>query len=168
MSQENPKEILSRIKLLMEYDMGKTLTENENVIQEQDVNEYFTTVAKSVMNNPNQVSKINFGNPTVDVEKACMTIKDAIEGMGTDKKGINYVLDNAFKDIANTIAIIKKYPSIAGESLFDALEGEWFISSTKNKVITKVAQQLGQWCQSNPTQKICKPRSKDELKYGTY
>lgn len=163
-----PEESLQRVKLMMEYNLSKTYTENKTVIQEQANDEYFKTVAESIMNDPSQVKNIDFGNPTINVAQACQSLYKAIDGLGTTTSGISYIVDSAFKTIADTIAIIKKYPEVGGESLYDALEGEWFIGSTKNKVIGKIASQMQSWCQTKTNIGICTPKTADELKWGKF
>jgi hypothetical protein len=163
----SPQEALERVKLMMKYDMGKTLNENRELLSEQVNNpEYFNTVTKSIMKNPSQVKNINFGNPTVNVKNAVTQINKAVSGIGTDFKGITFVLDNGFKDIANSMAIIKSYPEIGGESLFDALNGELFGGFKMNDVIKKVSEQIETWCQGKTNISICKIKTSDELKYG--
>lgn len=166
--QYSPQEALERVKLMMKYDMSKTLNENRELLSEQVNNpEYFTTVAKSLMKNPSQVKNINFGTPTIqNVKNAATQIKKAVSGMGTDFKGITYVLDNGFKDIASSMAIIKIYPEIGGESLFDALNGELFGGLKMNEVVKKVSEQIETWCQGKTNISICKVKTSDELKYG--
>ena len=165
--QYSPQEALERVKLMMSYDMSKTLNENRELLSEQVNNpEYFTTVTKSLMKNPSQVKNINFGNPTANVKNAATQIKKAVSGMGTDFKGITYVLDNGFKDIESSIAIIKSYPEIGGESLFDALNGELFGGGAMNKIVEKVSKQIEQWCTGKTNVGICQPKTSDELKYG--
>lgn len=165
--QYSPQEALERVKLMMSYDMSKTLNENRELLSEQVNNpEYFTTVTKSLMKNPSQVKNINFGNPTANVKNAATQIKKAVSGMGTDFKGITYVLDNGFKDIASSMAIIKSYPEIGGESLFDALNGELFGGLKMNEVVKRVSEQIETWCQGKTNISICKVKTSDELKYG--
>jgi hypothetical protein len=164
-------EALNEIRLRMMYDSSKTLNENISTIKEQiaDNFQYFETVAKSIMNKPDQIAKINFGNPTIDVSKACTTIKNAVTGLGTTKEAISYVTENAFKDIQNSMGIIKTYPQISGgESLYQALNNEWFAGDVTNKLTTKVAKQVMEWCRSHSTISICIPKTPEELKYGKY
>lgn len=165
--QYSPQEALERVKLMMKYDSSKTLNENREIIFEQtiDAAKYFQTVAKSIMNNPTQISSLKFGKPTVNINTAVNSIKNAVNGVGTDYHGLDYVLQNGFSSINNSMGIIKAYVS-TGESLFDALNGEWFASGTRGKIITKVATQLTEWCKSNSKLNICIPKSEDELKYG--
>jgi hypothetical protein len=161
------EEALNEIKLRMVYDSSKTLNENKRMINEQvegDL-EYFKTVAKSLMNRPSQIEKVDFGNPTANVKSAAEAIKKSVTNVGTDFHGLDYVLQNGFNSINNTMGIIKAYES-TGESLFDALNSEWFAGGTTGKIIDKVATQLTEWCKSNPKVNICIPKSKDELKYG--
>ena len=167
--QYSAQESLERVKLMMKYDSSKTLNENKEIIFEQVVNssEYFRTVVKSIMNTPTQIGSLKFGKPTINVTTAVNSIKKAVDGIGTDTHGLDYVLQNGFSSINNSMGIIKEYPS-AGESLFDALNNEWFAGGTKDKIVTKVATQLTEWCKSNPKVNICIPKSEDELKYGKF
>jgi hypothetical protein len=165
--QYSPQESLERVKLMMKYDSSKTLNENKEIIFEQsiDKSKYFRTAAKSIMKYPSQINGLKFGKPTVDVNTAVTSIKKAVSGVGTDFHGLDYVLQNGFSSINNSMGIIKAYES-TGESLFDALNSEWFAGGTTGKIIDKVATQLTVWCNSNPKVYICIPKSEDELKYG--
>jgi hypothetical protein len=164
----NPEESLQRVKLIMKYDSSKTLNENKGLIKEQPVDdlEYFKTVAKSLMNNPSQVKNVDFGNPTANIKTAAQAIKNSVGNVGTDFHGLDYILQNGFNNISNSMAIVKNYTSIGGESLYSALNGEWFAGRTKNKIVNQVAEQLMEWCKTKPTINICKPKTADELKYG--
>jgi hypothetical protein len=164
----SPGESLERIKLMMSYDMGKTLNENKQIVNEQNVDdyEYFETATKSIMKYPNQISKLNFGNPTANVKVASKAIKDSVEGMGTDFHGLDYILKTGFNNISNSMSIIKNYESIGGESLFDALNGEWFAGGKMDKIVSQVSKQLMEWCKTKSNVSICIPKSEDELKYG--
>jgi hypothetical protein len=64
------------------------------------------------------------------------------------------------------VAIIKYYPTISDESIFDALNEELFAGGSMNKIVIKVANQLMEWCSTKPNVSICKPKTEDELKYG--
>ncbi len=166
--QYSPGEALNRVKLMMGYDSSKTLNENKRVIFEQNNSdlEYFETAAKSVMKTPNQISKINFGNPTANVKTAANAIKKSVDGLGTDFYGLDFIIQNGFNNISNSMSIIKNYPSIGGESLFDALNSEFFAGGKMNKIVSNVSNQLMEWCKTKQNIEICKPKSKDELKYG--
>lgn len=161
-------ESLNNIRLRMIYDSSKTLNENKRIVNEQSNGdlEYFETAVESTMKYPNQVSKLNFGSPTIDVEKAANAIKIAVDGVGTGFEGLTYVLDKGFTNISNSMGIIKFYPSIGNESLYDALTGEIFAGGSMSKIVTKVAGQLMEWCKTKQKHEICIPKSKTELKYG--
>jgi hypothetical protein len=160
------EEALNEIRLRMVYDSSKTLNENKELVVEQNNLDYFDTAAKSLLNNPAQVQNLNFGTSTVNVKQACSALKDAISGLGTDRHGINYVIEKGFDNIANSMAIVKMYPSFAGESLYDALGGEWFDGGTMSKIVDKLKSQLMSWCSKNPNISLCKVKTADELKYG--
>jgi hypothetical protein len=64
------------------------------------------------------------------------------------------------------MSINKNYPSIGGESLYDALDGEWFAGSEMDELVDVVANQLMEWCRTKQNIGICVPKSEDELKYG--
>jgi hypothetical protein len=161
-------EALNEIRLRMIYDSSKTLNENKKIVNEQNTDDllYFETAAKSIMKNPTQIKNINFGNPTANVKAATKAIKNSVEGIGTDFRGLDYVLKNGFNNVSNSMSIIKNYPNIGGESLFDALNGEWFAGGSMTKIVNTVAEQLMEWCKTKQNINICKPKSEDELKYG--
>jgi hypothetical protein len=166
--QYSPAEALNRVKLMMGYDSSKTLNENKSVIFEQNNGdlEYFETATKSIMKTPTQINNINFGTPNINFKNASNAIKKSVDGVGTTFGGLDYVLLSGFTNIANSMAIIKYYPTIGEESIFDALNEELFAGGSMNKIVTKVASQLMQWCSSKPNIEICKPKTEDELKYG--
>ena len=161
-------EALNQMRLRMVYDSSKTLNENRELVSEQANSnlEYFETAAKSLMNDPSQIKSINFGNPTANVKNAVTAIKNSVSGMGTDFHGLDYILQKGFNNISNSMAIIKSYPETGGESLFDALDGEWFAGGTMDKIVNQVANQLMNWCNGKTNIGICTPKTKDELKYG--
>jgi hypothetical protein len=163
-----PGEALNRVKLMMGYDSSKTLNENKTVIFEQNTGdlEYFETAAKSVMKNPTQIKNINFGNPTNNFKIAANAIKKSVNRIGTSYGGLDYVLLSGFTNIANSMAIIKYYPTIGGESIYDALNEELFAGGSMDKIVIKVATQLMEWCASKPNISLCKPKTENELKYG--
>ena len=164
----SPEESLNKIRLNMMYDSSKTLNENKSTIKEQvggDL-EYFKTAVKSIMNKPSQVSNLSFGTPTANITNAVKAIKKSVEGIGTDFHGLDYILQNGFNNISNSMAIIKKYPSEGGESLYSALNSEWFAGGKTDKIVNQVAGQLMDWCSGKQKISICKPKTEDELKYG--
>jgi len=161
-------EALNEIRLRMIYDSSKTLNENKRIVNEQNTDDllYFETAAKSIMKNPTQIKNINFGSPTNNFKTAASAIKKSVDGVGTGFGGLEYVLLSGFTNISNSMAIIKYYPTIGGESIYDALNEELFAGGSMNKIVTKVANQLMQWCSNKPNVGICQPKSEDELKYG--
>ena len=162
----SPEEALERVKLMMSYDMSKTLNENKVVIFEQSVNpdEYFSTIVKGYMKNPNKMT-INYGNPTGDPKKNAAAFLKAIKGIGR-QGDIDYVINQAFNNISNSMSIIKTYPEVNGETLYDAIDGEWFSGGLMKTIVNKVTSQLKTWCTSNPQKEICKVKSKEQMKYG--
>jgi len=42
--------------------------------------------------------------------------------------------------------MFKAYPAVGGESLWKALDGEWFAGDLKDSVINPVKNQLQTWC----------------------
>ena len=164
MSQENKKEILSRIKLLMEYDMGKTLTENE-ILLEQDDSDYFNEIAKQFMKYPNQIP-INTGSPTIDVAKSALAFYKTISGVG--RRDTDYVISKTFTSLPNSIGVLKAYPTVGKETIYDAIKGEWFSGGLMDEVVNTISNQIKEWCSKGNNQKkeICVVKSKEQLKYG--
>lgn len=165
------KETLEKIKLHMKYDSSKTLNENTELLKEESW-DYWKEITKSFMNRPEQksLSSIKVGNPTVDVNKVCKNIKGVISGINFNKsqesKDLLYNIEKSFTTLDNAIAIFKKYPSIGGESLYSALNDEWFISDVLDGIIDGVSNQIKLWCSTNPKVSICKEKTKEELKFG--
>lgn len=168
------EEALNEIRLRMVYDSSKTLNENLSLINEGSTSNYYKTRVQQLMQYPdNAIFKVNFGNPTVNVEQAATTIYNAIAGLGTSKEPLKYVIDKAFKTLPDSVAIIKAYESSdrENETLWDALNGEWFDGGAMESMVGKVAMQLKNWCTSNPKNKkitLCQELTDDELTYGKY
>lgn len=163
-----PEESLQRIKLMMEYNSSKTLKENENLILEQLENEYFELRAKQLMKYPEKFASLNFGKPTIDPVKSSAAILKTIKGLGTEKEGLGYVIGKSFTSLPNSVAVIKSYPSVGKESLYSAIDGEWFAGGALDGLVSTVGAQLLQWCKlpANAKNKICAVKSKQEMEYG--
>jgi hypothetical protein len=166
--QYSPEEALNRVKLMMGYDSSKTLNENKSVIFEQTASpdEYFKSIVKGYMKYPEKMT-INYGNPTGDPKKNAAAFLKAIEGIGR-QGDIDYVINKVFNNISNSMAIIKTYPEVNGENLYDAIDGEWFSGNLMKTIVGKISSQLKSWCTVpvNSKQEICKVKSKEEMKYG--
>jgi hypothetical protein len=78
----SPEEALNRVKLMMSYDMGKTLNENKDIIFEQSVNpdEYFKSIVKGYLKYPEKIT-INYGSPKIDPKKNAVAFQKAIGGI---------------------------------------------------------------------------------------
>ncbi len=161
-----PQEALDRVKLLMKYDMKKTLNEN---IEEQETAgnmDWFKTVVENFMQIPTQIDKINFGSPSGDIKARVAAFDKAISGIGRDNKGIEHIISKSMTNIADSMAFIKTYTEVNNESFYDAIEGEWFSENIMDTVVNTIANQLSTWCSANPKQSICTPKSDVERKYG--
>lgn len=169
----SPEEALERVKLMMKYDISKTLNENKRVVSEQSEHDYFATVIKSFMKYPNNIPNLNFGSPNIEMAPRVQSLSRAISpkktfGLGRDTKGIEYTVNQTLTTLPNSFEFFKKYPEIAGESLYDAIDGEWFSSKIMNNVVSKVSSQLKEWCSLPANQKndVCRVKTKEQLKYG--
>ena len=167
--QYSPEEALQRVKLMMNYDSSKTLNENKNIIFEQVTNadEYFKSIVKGYMAYPEKIT-INYGTPTIDPKKNAEAFQKAISGIGRDISGLEYVINKTFNKLPDSIAVIKSYKDVTGESLYDAIDGEWFSGNIMKTIVGKISSQLKTWCSVpvNSKQEICKVKSKEEIKYG--
>ena len=164
-----PEESLHRIKLMMGYDSTKTLNENENLIFEQvDEQEYFKLLAKQFMKYPQAIPKLKFGNPSIKGSKNAAAIVKAISGVGRDNSGLKYLISKSFDTLPNSIEVIKSYPAVGEESIYDAINGEWFAGQILSTMVTGLSTQLMQWCKvpQNAKNKICVPKTKEQMKYG--
>ena len=155
-------EALKRVLLMMKYDNKKTLVENTELIFEQTEDEYFRNLATSFMAHPEQIPNI-FDNPTIKPEINANAFFKAISndrkrGLGSitrdmdPDQGLPSIISKTFNTLPNTVAMVKSYPAVGGESLWDAIEGEWFAGDLKNSVINSIKTQLQTWCQ-NPKNK---------------
>ena len=172
--QYSPEEALNRVKLMMGYDSSKTLNENKSVIFEQiaSPDEYFKSIVKGYMKYPEKMT-VNYGSPKIDPKKNAQAFQKAISpedtlGIGRDNSGLDYIINKTFNNISDSMAMIKTYPEVAGENLYDAIDGEWFSGNLMKTIISKISSQLKSWCTVpvNSKQEICKVKSKEELKYG--
>lgn len=163
----NPQEALKRVELMMKYDSSKTLTENKEIIFEQSDFNYFNEISKSIMKYPDKWP-IDFGKPTIDVTKHSQEIYKAIKGAGRDSKGLEYIIPKTFNTINNSVSTIKTYPSIGKESIYDAINGEWFAGKILSDIISRLSTQLTEWCNipNNKKNDICTIKTKEQLKYG--
>ena len=151
-------EALKRVLLMMKYDNKKTLVENTSLIFEQSEDEYFKNLIKSYMSHPESIPNI-FGNPTIKPEVNAKAFFDAISnkmnktrgitGIARDmdpEQGLPYIIQKTFTSLPNSFAMFKSYPSVGGESLWEAIEGEWFAGDLMDSVINPVKNQLQTWC----------------------
>jgi hypothetical protein len=152
-------EALKRVLLMMKYDDKKTLTENTSLLLEQNEDEYFTNLIKSYMAHPEAIPNV-FGNPTIKPAENAKAFFSAISnamnktrgitGIARDmdtEQGLPFIISKTFTSLPNSFAMFKAYPSVGGESLWDALEGEWFAGDLKKSVIDPIKTQLQTWCQ---------------------
>jgi hypothetical protein len=109
---------------------------------------------------------INYGNPTIDPKKNAEAFQKAIKGIGRDISGLDYVIDKTFNKLSDSMSLIKTYPEVNGETLYDAIDGEWFSGGIMKTIVNKITSQLKTWCTSNPQKEICKVKSKEQMKYG--
>jgi hypothetical protein len=150
---------LKRVLLMMKYDNKKTLVENTDLLLEQTEDEYFTNLVKSYMSHPETIPNV-FGTPTIKPEVNAKAFFSAISNAMNKTRGITnitrdtdpdqglpFIISKTFNTLPNSFAMFKSYPSVGGESLWDALEGEWFAGDLKNSVINPVKTQLQTWCQ---------------------
>ena len=160
-------EALKRVLLMMKYDDKKTLTENTSLLLEQNEDEYFNTIVKGYMKNPNKMTR-NYGNPTINPIKNAEAFQKAIEGVGRDISGLDYVINKTFNNLSDSMSIIKVYPEVNNETLYDAIDGEWFSGNIMKSIVGKISSQFKSWCSStvNTSKEICKVKSKEQMKYG--
>jgi len=158
-------EALKRVLLMMKYDNKKTLVENAGLLLEQNENEYFANLVKSYMSHPETIPNV-FGNPTIKPEVNAKAFFSAISnainktrgitGIARDtdpSQGLPFIIKKTFDSLPNSMAMFKAYPSVGGESLWEALEGEWFAGDLKDSVINPVKSQLQTWCQDTKNKK---------------
>jgi hypothetical protein len=163
---------LKRVLLMMKYDNKKTLVENTSLIFEQTEDEYFTNLTKSFMAHPEQIPNI-FGNPTIKPEVNAKAFFMAISndrkrGIGSitrdmdPDQGLPSIISKTFNTLPNSVAMIKSYPAVGGETFWEAIEGEWFADDLKDSVINPVKTQIQTWCQDpkNKKNNLCVVKSR--------
>ena len=170
------QEELKRSLLVMNYDMRKTLSENTEVIIEQNNEKYFETRIKQILKYPEKISvfKPSIGQTQI---KAAQVINQGVSGLrNADKsEAVNYSIDRGFNTLEELLGLSKKYKESYGESLLDALEGEWFAGGD-DRVIEKGVRLAKEVCNqpkrygSNMDgekryKEWCTPVSDNELKY---
>lgn len=170
------QEELKRSLLVMNYDMRKTLSENTEVIIEQNNEKYFETRIKQILKYPEKISvfKPSIGQTQI---KAAQVIHQGVSGLrNADKsEAVNYSIDKGFNTLEELLGLSKKYKESYGESLLDALEGEWFAGGD-DRVIAKGIRLAKEVCNqprrygSNMDgekryKEWCTPVSDNELKY---
>jgi hypothetical protein len=160
----SPEESLERIKLMMNYDLSKTLNENK-IVSEQYEKEYFKEITKQFMKYPQNIT-IKPGQTTIDLKKGAAAFYKSIEGAG--RRDTDYVIGKIFPTLADSIGILKTYPTVGQETIYDAIKGEWFAGGMMDKVVDIISSQLETWCSTgqNSKNQICTPKSKEEMKYG--
>jgi hypothetical protein len=119
------------------------------------------------MKNPQNIT-INYGSPKIDPIKNAQAFQKAIGGIGREISGLDYIINKTFNNISDSISMFKAYPEVAEESLYDAIEGEWFSGNLMKTIVNKVSTQMKSWCSlpANSKQEICRIKSKEEIKYG--
>jgi hypothetical protein len=85
--------------------------------------DYFNEIAKQFMKYPNQIP-INAGSPTIDVDKSALAFYKTISGVG--RRDTDYVISKTFTSLPNSIGVLKAYPTVGKETIYDAIKGEWF------------------------------------------
>ena len=170
------QEELKRSLLVMNYDMRKTLSENTEVIIEQNNEKYFETRIKQILKYPEKISvfKPSIGQTQI---KAAQVINQGVSGLRNANKSeaVNYSIDKGFNTLEELLGLSKKYKESYGESLLDALEGEWFAGGD-DRVIEKGVRLAKEVCNqprrygSNMDgekryKEWCTPVSDNELKY---
>lgn len=170
------QEELKRSLLVMNYDMRKTLSENTEVIIEQNNEKYFEIRIKQILKYPEKISvfKPSIGQTQI---KAAQVINQGVSGLrNADKsEAVNYSIDKGFNTLEELLGLSKKYKESYGESLLDALEGEWFAGGD-DRVIEKGVRLAKEVCNqprrygSNMDgekryKEWCTPVSDNELKY---
>jgi len=161
------QESLKRALLMMSYKLDKTL--NENINESSKMLRFLTPDV--VLYKPEAVINL-MGLPkanTKNVDKIVQTINDAISGAGTGD-GLYYAISNtdAFNTLERSILISSKYKSSYGESLGDAMEGEWFATKSR-ATLNKILQTLiDNYCASTGknNKKWCEIKPEGQVKYG--
>lgn len=128
---------------------------------------YFDTRVEQIMEYPEKFSEIS-GYDEKIVNAVSEGINEAITGLGRETEDLSYLISKGFLTLANSLAISKKYKESYGESLLEALKGEWFSGGLVDNVKNKISSSLKQWCSDKKNQKntLCIVKNAQELKYG--
>jgi hypothetical protein len=146
----SPLEALERIKLMMKYDMSKTLNENKEVISEQPTKNGMSTASKveSFFNSCSTQAK-NLKQVASDSQiiSAAESINKAIEGLQTDEDLIKSAIES-MGNVADLCALKTKYDARYG-SLYEDLDGDingtdWktYVWAPMQTIIEKSAEEI--------------------------
>jgi len=174
--KEGQEELIQSL-LVMNYDMKKTLSENIEIINEQNNQKYFEIRIKQILKYP---EKISVFKPVIGQNqiKAAHLINQGVSGLRNADKSerVNYSIDKGFNTLEELLGLSKKYKESYGESLLDALEGEWFAGGD-DRVIEKGVGLAKELCNQprkygsnmdgeKRLKEWCTPVSDNQLKYG--
>lgn len=142
---------------------------NEEVIDfnSADADLYFKFRSLQIMEHPEKIPTVSGFEQNV-VRAATDGIAEAIKGIGRETDKLSYLISKGFTTFPNSVEICKKYKNEKGESLLDAVEGEWFSGGIKENIQNRIANSMKAWCSqpANSKNSLCVIKSENELKYG--
>ena len=174
--KEGQEELIKSL-LVMNYDMKKTLSENIEIINEQNNQKYFEIKIKQILKYPEKISvfKPVIGQTQI---KAAQAINQGVSGLRNADKSetVNYSIDKGFNTLEELLGLSKKYKESYGESLLDALESECFAGG--DDIVIENGVRLAKELCNQPRKygsnmdgekrhkEWCTPVSDNQLKYG--
>jgi hypothetical protein len=162
---EEEKERISSLYNLQNVTIN--LNEEVTDFNSTDADKYFKTRSLQIMEYPEKIPTVTGFEQNV-VRAVTDGIAEGVKGVGRDTEQLSYLISKGFATFPNSVEICKKYKNEKGESLLDAVEGEWFSGGIKENIQNRIANSMKNWCSQPDNSKngLCVIKSENELKYG--
>jgi hypothetical protein len=159
----------SRILNLYTSDSKKGLSEQNTQskpdFSSPEAKKYFEMRLKQYMEYPENIPNIG-GSINPNITTGVKSFAETIKGAGRDTEGLSHIISKMFITLPNSFEFFKKYKEINGETLYEALKGEWFSGGVIDNIVSRTSNSFRDWCVANPKHNICQIKSENELKYG--
>lgn len=143
------------------------LNEEVTDFNSTEADKYFKTRSLQIMEYPEKIPTVTGFDQTV-VRAVTDGIAEGVKGIGRETEPLSYLISKGFSTFPNSVEICKKYKNEKGESLYDAIEGEWFSGGITENIQNRIANSMRTWCMqpANSKNSLCVIKSENELKYG--